>query len=351
MIRLVILWGVLAGVAIGSETQTPQRFETTGVEMAVPIRLLFYAGDAETANRASAAVLAEFRRLNKIFSDYDSTSEARRLCNQARAGTAAPVSNDLFRVLFASRQLSLASDGAFDVTVGPLSKLWRRTLRRGEIPDPQTLADARSLVGYNLVELDTQHNTVKLLKTRMQLDFGGIAKGYALDAAMDVLRRNGIRQALVEASGDIRVGDPPPDKPGWRIGIARVDDDSPPGHYVTLSRSAVATSGDAWQYVEIDGRRYSHILDPRTGIALTDHGSVTIIAPTAMEADGLASAVSVLGPTEGMKLVESRSHTAALILRASKTGHEEFMSSRMRGILEPAGKSEPSEKCEQPQRL
>ncbi len=333
MIRLALTWSVLAGMAVGSETPTLRRFETTGVEMAVPIRLVLYAPDAQSANRASKAALAEIRRLNQVFSNYDPKSEARRLCDQTKVKSAKHLSDELFHVLRVSNELSSQSAGAFDVTVGPLTQLWRRALRQREMPSPSRLSQARSRVGRELLRLDTERKTVTLLKSDMRLDFGGIAKGYAVDAALDVLQKRGITRALVDASGDIRLGDPPPGRSAWRIGIARLEDNAPPLRFVTLSNAAIATSGDTWQYVEIDGRRYSHIVDPRSGMALTDHSSVTVIAPGAMMADALASTVSVLGPTEGIKLIERFPHTAALIVRSSGKRREVFESSRLARFL------------------
>jgi len=331
MIWLALLWGVLAGAAVEAESPALRRFETTAVEMAIPIRVLLYAPDAQTANRGSTAALAEIHRLNSIFSDYDAASEARILCDGAKVGVR--VSDDLFRVLLASQEFSLRSKGAFDVTVGPLSKLWRRSLRRGVLPTADRLADARSRVGHNLIILDPKTKTVTLLKQDMRLDFGGIAKGYALDAALDVLRRQGIARALIQAGGDIRLGDPPPGRSGWRIGIARVAGDGPPLHYRSLANAAVATSGDVSQYVAIDGRRYSHLIDPRTGWALSEHGIATVIAPDGMTADALASAANVLGPDKGIKLIESFPDVAALVVLVRDGRREVFESARMRRFL------------------
>jgi thiamine biosynthesis lipoprotein len=296
--------------------------------MAVSIHLILYTSDAAAANRAADAVFAEFGRLNAIFSDYDATSESRRLCERARVNQPERVSNDLFRVLAASKELSGESRGAFDVTAGPLTRLWRRTLRRRVLPSRERLEKARASVGHQHFRLDSKRKTVTLLKPDMRLDFGGIAKGYALDKGLEVLRKRGITRALINASGDIRVGDPPPGKKGWRIAVAQLDKDRPPLHFISLRNAAVATSGDTWQFVEIEGRRYSHIIDPRTGIALTDHSSVTIIAPTAMQADALASGVSVLGPIEGMKLIERTPGVAALIVRPEKGKPKVFRSRR-----------------------
>ncbi|HBO42778.1 MAG TPA: 30S ribosomal protein S9 [Planctomycetaceae bacterium] len=172
--------------------------------MAVPIRIVLYAPDADSANRAAQAALAEFARLNLVFSDYDARSEARRLCKQAKIDQPTRVSGDLFLVLAASKELHHQSGGAFDVTAGPLTKLWRRTLRRGELPTDARLAEARARVGFDLVRLDPAKKTVALLRQSMQLDFGGIAKGYALDKSLEVLNKHGITRALIDLDAEMK---------------------------------------------------------------------------------------------------------------------------------------------------
>jgi thiamine biosynthesis lipoprotein len=154
----------------------------------------------------------------------------------------------------------------------------------------------------------------------MRLDLGGIAMGYAVDEALGVLRKRGIASGLIDASGDIGVGDPPPGKEGWVIEVAPVDEDGAPRTRVLLANAAVTTSGDALQHVEIGGKRYSHIVDPRTGLGLTDRTSVTVIARDCTSADSLATAVSVLGPKEGLKLIEHTPGTAAWIVRPAPDG-------------------------------
>ena len=162
----------------------------------------------------------------------------------------------------------------------------------------------------------------------MRLDFGGIAKGYAADEALAVLRQHGIRSALVAAAGDIAVADPPPGQAGWRVEVGAIDvTHAPPPRTLWLRRSAVATSGDVFQRLEIGGRRYSHILDPRTGIGLTDHSLVTVVARDATTADSLATAVSVLGPEAGLRLIERTAGASALILRVPE-GRIEVTESR-----------------------
>lgn len=304
------------------------RFQFTRTEMAVPFRIVFYAPDAETANAAAEAAFARVHQLDGIFSDYHPQSELRRLCNTAGEGRRVAVSQELWEVLLHAEGLAERTSGAFDVTVGPVVRLWRRARRRQQLPPPDRLDEYRRLVGYQLVRLDAENRSVELLSPGMRLDLGGIAKGYAIDEALAVLRKHGITRALVDGGGDIRLGGPPPDKPGWLIGIAPPEPEAAASRYLWLSELAIASSGDTWQYVEIDGRRYSHLVDPRTGMALTDHSSVTVIAPDGITADGLASAVSVLGPEKGLELIEDTPHAAALIVRAPQGSVETYESCR-----------------------
>jgi len=235
-------------------------------------------------------------------------------------------------VLTRAQLLSQRSGGAFDVTVGPVVRLWRRARRRREMPSAERLQAARVLVGYALVRLDPDRRAVELAKSGMRLDLGGIAKGYAADEALAMLRERGVGRALIDAGGDIRLGDPPPNRRGWLIGVAPLERDARPSRYLWLSRVAIATSGDTWQYVEIDGRRYSHLVDPRTGLGLTDHSSVTVIAPDCITADSLASAASVLGPDRGLKLIDETPGAAALIVRAPDGTVEMHESCRWKGL-------------------
>src|SRR5262249_14195867 len=160
-------------------------------------------------------------------------------------------------------ELSKKSDGAFDITVGPLVRLWRHARRTRELPDPAELKKALALVGYDKVRLDPQRRTVRLLLAGMLLHLGAIGQGYAAAAMLAVLRRHGITRALVAASGDIAVGEAPPGAEGWKVGIAPLGNrDGEPERYLLLKHAAVSTSGDAVKFVEIGGKRYSHIVDP-----------------------------------------------------------------------------------------
>ena len=343
--RLVFAWLLAVGIsATATEAAGLERFQFTQTAMAVPVKLVLYAEDASTANRAAQAVFQRFHHLNEILSDYDRNSELRRLCATSGEGRSMPISQDLWTVLHAAQHWAKRSAGAFDVTVGPVVRQWRRARRRETLPPPDKLAESRNRVGYHLLRLDPERRSAQLLRPRMRLDLGGIAKGYALDEAMEVLRRHGITRALIDAGGDLVLGCPPPKRPGWLIGIAPLEADAAPSHYLWLSRRAIATSGDAWQFVEIDGRRYSHLVDPRTGVGLTDHSSVTVIAPTGMTADALASTVSVLGPQKGLALIDATPETAAFIVRHSDGSPRTYQSSRWRNYP----RAEPESACSRP---
>lgn len=296
--------------------QTLSRYEFSERHMAVDVRITLYAAGETTANDAARKAFARIADLERVFSDFDPASEAMRLCRQAQPGEFTPVSNDLYTVLEAALELAQRTDGAFDVTVGPLSKLWRRARRQKVLPDPTLLAEARSRTGYRLVQIDRSNHSVRLGTRGMQFDFGGIAKGYAAQEALAVLKTAGISSALVAVAGDLAAGDPPPDAPGWKVGVvlgSRTESEFP--RWLKLSQAAVSTSGDTYQYVVIDGTRYAHIVDPRTGVGLTDLCSVTVIAPNGLMADSLATASLVMGPVRGGELLRHTPGIAALLAR------------------------------------
>jgi thiamine biosynthesis lipoprotein len=295
--------------------------------MGVAFRIVLYAKDERAAKGAADAAFSRIEALNQRLSDYLDDSELNRLPRRSANAKPTPVSSDLWRVIERASQLARQTDGAFDITVGPYTKLWRQARRRRELPGPSQLAAARRAVGYQFVRLDPVHQTVQLLNPNMQLDLGGIAKGYAADQALAVLGGHGIRRAFVDGSGDMALGDPPPGRKGWRIAVAPLAPDQKPDRMMMLANCGVATSGDLWQHVTINNVRYSHIVDPSTGLGLTTRSSVTVVAPDAMTADSLASALSVLGPEKGMRLVEKTNGVSALIVRAtSADGVETFTS-------------------------
>jgi thiamine biosynthesis lipoprotein len=259
--------------------------------MGVRVRLVVYAPSEEAAKAACRAAFARVAELEQVASDYRPSSELMRLCAHFDAPNAAPVrvSADLWNLLLRSRRVSEASRGAFDVSVGPLVKSWRAARQAQVLPPRASLKAARRLVNWKKIELHAASRSVRLRTPGMRLDLGGIAKGFAGDAALQVLASRGVRRALFEAGGDIIAGAPPPGQDGWKVRW-------PEGFDVSLRRGALSTSGDTAQWVEIGGRRYSHVVDPRTGLGLSNRWMATVFAPDGATADALSTAATVTGP-------------------------------------------------------
>lgn len=284
--------------------------------MNLPFRLVFYAPNQEAADSAARHAFQRIEEINQCMSDYNPESELSLLSRGSGQGLSVPVSPDLWQVLQRARLLSEQSGGAFDVTVGPCVNLWRKARREHKMPDPDRLERARKAVGYQNIRLDPRTHAVELLVPDMRLDLGGIAKGFALDEALQVLKQHLIPSALVSGGGDMALGDAPPGKKGWRIELAPLDaTNAPPAQFVLLSNAGLATSGDLFQRLEINGQRFSHIVDPRTGIGLTDHSLVTVIARDGMTADSLTKVVSVLGPEKGLDFIRKRTQAAVRVVR------------------------------------
>ncbi|MBI1375509.1 MAG: FAD:protein FMN transferase [Phycisphaera sp.] len=319
---------LLATLSACSTSRSLHRYEFTEQHMGTMFKVVLYAPDDVTADVASVDAYKRVEQLNDILSDYHATSEIRRLSDTSGSGRAVPVSEDLYRVLKRSVEVSEMSDGAFDVSVGPVIRLWRWARRHNEMPPKDSLDKAVQAVGYKHIVFDSAHQAITLTQPGMRLDVGGIAKGYACDAMLAVLRRYGVTRALIDAGGDLAFSDPPPDRDTWRIALPQLLEPGDSGgasatppvitkdtpmRYVLLRNGAVATSGDVYQHVVIDGVRYSHIVNPKTGIGLTTPMTVTVVAPDGATADALASTVSVLGPDKGIALIDSLPDTAAFV--------------------------------------
>lgn len=292
---------VAAGCTGGSRAEPADAVRVAAARRLMGVRwsIIAYAPDATAGRAAVAAAFAEVERLEHILSDYDPGSELSRLSASAPTPVPVRVGDDLWNVLHRAAEITALTDGAFDVTVGPLTTLWRQARRSGRVPRPEKLAAARAAVGPGGLVLDEERRTAALVHPGMRLDLGGIGMGYAADRALAVLASHGIRAALVDASGDVAVSAAPPGTRGWRVEVAGLGAADAPGGTLVLEHAAVTTSGDALQGVDIGGRRYSHVIDPRTGIGVDGPAAVTVIAPDGATADALATAASVCGPAAG----------------------------------------------------
>lgn len=268
-----------------------KRFEYTRPLMGTEFKIIIYHTDEAVAKKAADKAFIRVAVLEKVFSDYDENSEISWLSD---AGKATDISDELWTVLTYAQEVAERSEGAFDVSVGALSKLWRKAFREKEFPSKAAINKALGTVGYQSISMRERNNAVKLYKEGMRLDFGGIAAGYAVDEAIAWLKVSGINMYLVDGGGDIRCGMAPPGKPGWEIEVP----DKLVNGELTFKKAfykntAITTSGDTYRYLEYEGKRYSHIIDPHTGYGLTNRRIVTVTAPTCMEADAWATAACV----------------------------------------------------------
>jgi len=295
---LLLLVACMAGQAWALE-----RYEFTQPAMGTLFRITCYADSQAQAQGAADAAFQRVQALNAICSDYLPDSELIRLC---RAGEMT-ASQDLLAVIQRSEELAKATDGAFDITVGHYANLWRRAKRKGVLPTSEHLTKAKLVTGWQQVRLDAKTRRITLAKPGMQLDLGGIAKGYAADAALQVLKTQGIACAVVAASGDLAIGDPPPNASGWEVKLRTFEAPEATDQLVTLrlKNCGVSTSGDLHQFIEIGGQRYSHIIDPSTGLGLTERRACSVIAPDCTTSDALATALCVLGTERGNELLKT----------------------------------------------
>ena len=256
------------------------------------------AAEPDVAAKAAAAAWVRIAELEQVLSDYRKDSELSRLTATAGRGETVQVSEDLWRVLTAAQTMAERSGGLFDVTVGPCTALWREAKRRRRLPSSEALAAAREATGWRHLVLEPDKKRVRLLRPGMRLDAGGVAKGYAQDEALAVLSRHGVRAALVDAGGGVAVGAAPSGRAAWHVQLQPSGDSDP--DIAAVTDACVSTSGDLHQAVEIDGRRFSHIVDPRTGLGMETSGYAVAVAGRAMDSDMMATVLCLMGPKAGV---------------------------------------------------
>ncbi|MHC4559393.1 MAG: FAD:protein FMN transferase [Planctomycetota bacterium] len=283
-------------------------------------RVVAVAEDSGTAEKCIQAAFEEINKVDDLMSHYKSDSEISRV-NRDGAKRPVQVSESTYEVLQRSVEFSRLSEGAFDVTVGPLVDLFRSAEKKQVAPGKEEIDRTRSKVGFEKLKLDDNNRTVQFAVDGMRLDLGGIAKGYAIDKAIEAIRRYDVMGAMVDIGGDIRCyGVPPKEKDNWLIGLQ--DPNSTIQGFgggelflkLKLADGAVTTSGDYQQFILIEGKRHSHIINRKTGTSVEGLSSVTIIADNATDADALATAVSVMGAEKGLVLIEKIPQTEAILI-------------------------------------
>ena len=283
-------------------------------KMGSPFNIVLYADTKLMADSVARESFMLVDSINLICSDYDSTSELFKL-RYAAVGVPIKLSPLLFELIYIAKEAYKDADGSFDITVGPLSRLWRSARKSQQFPTNMAINEASKSIGFNKVQMDSGAQTITFLQSNMQLDMGAIAKGYTADKVLALLQSSGITTALVDAGGDMVVAGMPPQKKGWTIGI------NVPGQQekllerkLVLTNKAVATSGDAFQYMLHEGKKYGHIIDPRTGYGVTFQRNVTVVAPTATTADWLATACSIL-TLDQVKILAKKYKSEVLITK------------------------------------
>lgn len=293
---LPIVFSFLATVVWGQQKDTIayQLFHVRHQQMGTQWQVKAYLplADSLNKNKRSREVRYLLDSLNAIFSDYDPASELNQVVAEASKYPVS-LSLPLYEVIAEAQTYARRSNGAFDISIGPLSRLWRRAFRRQVFPEREAIKSAQSKVDYRWVELKDQQ--LRLKRAGMRLDLGGIAKGKTIDHIANYLLSRGIANFLIDGGGDIRVQGQPPGALAWQIQL-------PDGQIKGLTVGAIATSGATYRYLEHEGKRYSHLIDPRTGYGVIHQRIVTVSAPTATEADAWASVFSVLDKKRGNRL-------------------------------------------------
>jgi thiamine biosynthesis lipoprotein len=289
-----------------------KRFQFSENKMGSSFNIIFYHSDS-----ADAAIIAKecfliIDSLNSIFSDYSPESEVGRLALQTTYRDM-KVSRELFALIVQSKEAWIRSGKAFDITIGALSGLWRKAAKEKRFPGKTEIKKAKQSTGFENLIFNQTLKTISFYKPGIKLDFGGIVPGYAAQKIIDYLRSKNIHHALADASGDIVMSDTPPGKNGWSIGINLPESEYERwGQNLELKNCAVSTSGDVYRYIIHNGKKYSHIIDPRTGYGITSQRNVTVIAKDGTTADWLATACSILSIDKALAL--AKKEKAALFI-------------------------------------
>ena len=319
----VLALSIIAGCSQQNDPQkqarsTDELYRKRANIMYTNVSITVAAGSPEQADKAIEAAFSRIRELEKLLSFWTDDSEIAALNKNAGKG-AVKVSAPTMQILEMAMDISEWTEGAFDATVGPVIRQW--DFREQTVAEPEALKAALDKVDYRALELDTKNSTAFLSRSEMSFDTGGIAKGFAADAAIEIIKAQGIPAALVAVSGDIRAYGKKPDNTDWRVGIRNPRSDDPNTFIASLALhdEAISTSGDYERSFIKDGRRYHHILDPRTGQPAEGSMSVTVIADSAALADGLSTGIFVLGPDKGMKVLAEHGLQGVVIAADGET--------------------------------
>ncbi len=305
--------------------------------MGTSIQVQASGADEKTRSEAIEEAFAAIAEVDRLMSNYRDDSELTAI-NRGAAKAPVRVSDPMLSVLEAAQVVSRRSRGAFDVTVGPLMKLWGFFTRKPHLPSEAELAAVRDLVGYRKLVIDAAAHSVRFEREGMEIDLGGIAKGFAVELAAGALSRRGL-SGLIDAGGNQYLVGLPPGKPYWSVGVRDpVATDAMLGT-LDVTGGSVSTSAGYANFLTVGGKKYGHILDPRTLRPSETTLSVTIVAPDGTMADAVTKAAFVLGPVEGLRVIESFPNMSGVIAYRDARGRTAItLSSALKDTWHPAGK-------------
>ena len=317
MKNTLVLMSLFLSIFISSAQKL---YSESSILMGSSFEITVVAEDEDFAKESLAIAKKEIIRIENLISSWDQKSETSRI-NRNAGIAAVEVSKELFDLIFRAQQISKLSSGAFDLTFAAIDKLWNFDGRESEMPNPDTLKASVFNIGYQLIELDEESLTVFLPKKGMKIGFGAIGKGYAADRAKQLLVEWGVLGGIINASGDMNTWGTKPDGSSWTIGIVNPMNNKKVFSWFSLEHNAVVTSGDYEKFTQINGRRYSHIIDPRTGIPSQGIVSCTVFAGKAELADAIATAIFVMGVESGLFLIDQLPNIEAILIDDSGIIH------------------------------
>ena len=320
MISIAAWAAMLLAVSVALAARPGVRCSANRIMLGTGVAITVVSRDRTTGQADLDAAFERIAELEKCLSSHSADSELSRAL-WSHGDQPVKVSEDLFRAISAGVDWHARTGRTFDITVGPLLSLWTRCGKEDRIPTDEELAEARSQLGVQRIKLDPAAQTIRLPKRPVQVNLGGLGKGFCADEAAKTLRQRGATSALVAVAGDIYALGTRPDGAPWTVGVQDPRDPNNPNALLAtlhLTDRAVSTSGNYQRYVTIRGRRYSHIVDPRTGRTADAVPSVTVVGPRTLDTDILGTALSILGVTEGLALVEKMPGIEVLFVNIDK---------------------------------
>ena len=278
------------------------------------ISVVASAEEKDFAEHCIDQAILEIQRIEKLLTTFDDNSQTNQI-NEAAGLHPVKVDREVFELISRSIRISEITQGAFDISYGSIDKkLWNFDKNMTALPDAATAKKMVRLINYRNIILDPEKNTVFLKEAGMRIGFGGIGKGYAAERAKMVLKQLGVKGGIVNAAGDLTTWGLQPDGKPWTIGIASPDKSNQPFSYLDITNAAIATSGNYEKFIIIDGKKFSHTIDPKTGLPVQGIKSVTIISPNAEIADAMATPVMIMGIKVGLDMINQIKNLACIII-------------------------------------